>query len=214
MKRYAAGLLIVFLLMTGLMGLVQMPDGAQAMGSGGMADIGPGTDSNMTMWIPANGTILTWSYSTTSNVEFWIFGPSGMLDHYFPGTEGSSYGNGAWVTTSGNYSFVWRNHELSSRATIDSVLKYCTPINSTLTSPQPGIVNNELKLTASGMMDSDASQVSYSLNNVSYYPITKDPVHGTWNADLNLSYVTIYYTCQQSMERAIFPTPTIRYSPS
>jgi hypothetical protein len=188
MKRHAAVLLCVFLLMTGLIGVGQLPREAQAAGAyNTREDLGPGNYANMTTWIPANGTLLTWSYSTTSNFEFWMFGPSGVVDHHFPGTEGSTYGNGEWVTTPGNYSFVWRNHELSSRATIDYAVNYCVPISATLTSPQASVINNKLNLEASGKMDGNASKLSYSLNNITYHPVTKGYDPGTWIADLNLS---------------------------
>jgi hypothetical protein len=154
---------------------------------GGTSILGPGHSMNASLSVNGPGMILIWSYNTTENVEFWVYGPDGVVDHFYPGTEGSTHSAGVWVSTPGRYSFVWTNHEQSSSATVYYEWENYSPINTTLTVPEAGIVCNDLSLNASGTMDYHSSQVSYSLNNVSYEPTSLDRAHSTWSAPLNLS---------------------------
>lgn len=150
------------------------------------ATIGPGHNASETTWVSA-GAILTWSYTTTGDFEFSVLGPMGVLDHQYPGTEGSTYGNGTLVKIPGNYTFAWKSHELSSSVIVDYTVNGFQPSAATLVSPQTGITNSILNLTASGTMDIRAARVAYSLDNITYSSVTPSAVAGSWSADLNLS---------------------------
>jgi len=187
MKRLAVILIGMVLFLTGFMGVAQLPRNVNAVNDYQTSmTIGPGNNDSETTAISA-GSILTWSYATIGNFEFWAVGPAGVLYHQYPGTEGSADSNGALVKISGNYTFAWKSHELSSSATVNYTVNGFQPSAATLVSPKPGTISNELNLTVSGTMDTLASHVDYSLNNITYYPVTSGYVAGNWSADLNLS---------------------------
>jgi hypothetical protein len=186
LKRLSAILVCTVLIMTGLIGLAQLPGEVKGVTEFQSSfTLGPGNNDSMIIGIPS-GAILTWSYTTADNFEFWAIGPAGVLDHQYLGTEGSTYSNGALVNTSGNYTFAWKNHEPSS-ATIDFTVRGFVPTGTTVSKLRSGEIINELNSTASGMVDTNASYLSFSLDNHTWIPVTIGSVDGSWSVDLNLS---------------------------
>jgi hypothetical protein len=162
-------------------------EAGSAIGHQSSFTIGSNHSAIQTSPISDLGSLLTWSYSTTGNVEFSLNGPDGLKDYNYPGTEGSTYSNWAWINTSGNYSFNWTSHDLSPSVTVYYSVMNFKPTNASLLSPQTGIIQNERNITASGTMDEYASKFAYSLDNITYYNIASGLTPGTWSIDLKLS---------------------------
>ena len=187
MKRLIVVLLGIMLLTTGVMVLVQLPLVQADSSNQTSTSFSPGQTYQKTIHISNPGTILDWSWTSSNYIESWVNGPNGQVDYYYPGSNSISYSNALWINNPGDYTFVWKSHNLIFSATVNYGIEWFQPTNAQMTSPQTGAISNHLNLTASGTMDNKATGASYSLDNVSYTPVMVGSTAGSWNANLKLS---------------------------
>jgi hypothetical protein len=127
--------------------------------------------------------VVQYDFFSDDYLEFWVDGPQGFVDYYYPQTYDVAYSSGFAPNEPGNYSFKWTNHNIVNPAIVTYAIEWFTP-SLELTTPKPESLIHELNPNLIGTCDEIASGVNVSVNNVTFFPAQKQG--GNWMATIQL----------------------------